>query len=240
MYKGKKILALIPARGGSKGLSRKNIKLLLGKPLIAWTIEQAKSSSYIDYVYVSTEDEEIANISRTYGADIPFMRPSALAQDTSSSIDVVLYSVDKLREQYGEFNLVVLLEPTSPLRDSADIDSAIERLINNKKASSIVGISKAESFHPNFIVKVSNDDLLSPYTSDGKCNSRRQDLEELFFFEGSVYVSYIDSLIKNRSFYHKDTMGYIVPKWKSYEIDELSDFIIVEALMKAKNNKELQ
>jgi len=122
MYKGKKILALIPARGGSKGLPGKNIKPLLGKPLIAWTIEQAKASKYVDRVVVSTDDDEIAEVAIRYGAEVPFLRPKELARDDSPTIDAILHALDFFSDKGERFDLLALLEPTSPLRDSEDID----------------------------------------------------------------------------------------------------------------------
>jgi len=138
MYKDKKILALIPARGGSKGLPRKNIKPLLGKPLIAWTIEQSLASKYLDKVVVSTEDKEIAEISKKYGAEVPFIRPKELAKDDTPSIDVVLHAIDFL-EKKELFNIIVLLQPTSPLRTISDIDNSIEFLFS-KNAQAIISV----------------------------------------------------------------------------------------------------
>jgi CMP-N-acetylneuraminic acid synthetase len=124
-----KIIAIIPARGGSKGLPRKNIKLLLGKPLVAWTIEQAKNSKYVNKVVVSTEDKEIAEISRGYGAEVPFLRPKELARDDSPTIDAILHALNWFEESGEYFDIVVLLEPTSPLRDVEDKDKCVEILV---------------------------------------------------------------------------------------------------------------
>ncbi|CEO88250.1 acylneuraminate cytidylyltransferase family protein [Syntrophaceticus schinkii] len=128
MYKGKKILGLIPARGGSKGLPGKNIKPLCGKPLIAWAIEQGLASKYLDKVIVSTDDEEIAKVSRSFGAEVPFMRPGELATDAAKTIDVVVHALEFLKQRGGlEFDYLALLEPTSPLRKNGDIDKSIAR-----------------------------------------------------------------------------------------------------------------
>lgn len=148
MYKNKNILGLIPARGGSKGLPGKNIKPLLGKPLIAWTIKQVLASKYIDRVIVSTDDKEIAEISEKYGAEVPFMRPKEIAMDKARGIDVVLHSLNWLKEndKRKQYDLIMLLQPTSPLRKSEDINKAIEILFL-KEAKTIVSVCEVDH-HP--------------------------------------------------------------------------------------------
>lgn len=236
MIENYSILAIIPARGGSKGLSRKNILPLLDKPLIAWTIEAAGKSKYIDKYIVSTDDDEIANIASSFNCEVPFLRPKHLASDEASSINVIRHSIDFFKSNGTTFNYTILLEPTSPLRDSEDIDSAIEILFSNKdRADSIVGVSKVEATHPAFNVKIDKKGLIQPYNSKKFNILRRQDIEELYFFEGSVYISLTDVLLDKESFYHERTLPYVVPRWKSLEIDELVDLIMAEALLKKKN-----
>ncbi len=237
MIEKKKILAIIPARGGSKGLPGKNIKPLLGKPLIAWTIEQAKQSKYIDEIFVSTESSEIAKISDTFGVHVPILRPDKLAEDGSKSIDVIEHVIEYFGTNTMFFDLVVLLEPTSPLRESQDIDNAILRLINTKDAESIVGVCKSESAHPSFSVIIENG-FIKPYEKDYN-TLRRQEIKDIYFFEGSLYLSYTASLKQRRTFYHEKTIPYIVPKWKSYEVDDLIDWIIIEALLTARINRKI-
>lgn len=231
MFQNKKILALIPARGGSKGLPGKNTKILAGLPLIAWTIRQAKASRFIDNVAVSTDNGEIAQIAKQHGAEIPFMRPAHLATDQAATMDVVLHAIQFFEDAGTPFDILVLLEPTSPLRETHDIDTAIEQLEANPDALSIVGIARVESHHPDFLVRL-KDSFLRPYADPDFTVKRRQDIETLYFYEGSLYISYPHALKKIKNFYHKKTIGYIMPKWKSYEIDDLSDFTIVEALIK--------
>ena len=240
MINNKKVIAIIPARGGSKGLARKNIRILAGKPLMAWTIEQANCSNYIDKVIVSTEDEEIAEIARKYEAQVPFMRPKELARDDSRTIDVLMHAINWLEETGNYFDIVVLLEATSPLRDVEDIDKCIEILINNHKAKAIVSVAKLESAHPEFNVVINDEGLIRKL--DGTTNFRvlrRQELEDVYVFEGSVYVSDTKSLEEKMTFYHELTLAYVVPKYKSFEVDDISDFICIEALMKAKIDKKI-
>ena len=229
-----KIIAFIPARGGSKGLPRKNIKSLLGKPLVAWTIEQAKNSKYVNKVVVSTEDKEIAEISRKYGAEV-VDRPEELAQDDSPVADAIMHTLDWFEKRGEYFDIFVTLDPTSPLRDTKDIDKCVEILINNPKANAIVGVAKLESTHPDFNFVINKEGFIVKLDGTTEFSlARRQDLEDIYFFEGSIYMSRLETLKQKRTFYHESTLAYVVPKYKSFEVDELCDFICIEALMKAK------
>lgn len=227
------ILFLITARGGSKGLPGKNIRTFCRKPLICWTIETALKSKFGGKVIVSTDSDEIATIALNAGAEVPFLRPAKLAKDSSSSVDVVLHAISWFEKQKQIFDLVVLLEPTSPLRDEADIDLAIEVLLRNKKAQSMVGVARAETAHPAFMATMKNKFLI-PFQKNSFSSKRRQEISDVYFFEGSLYISRIDALKKKKKFYHDKTLGHVMPKWKSYEIDDLTDFILVEKLMEEK------
>jgi CMP-N,N'-diacetyllegionaminic acid synthase len=225
-------LFIILARGGSKGIPKKNTKVLCDKPLIAWSIEQGLNSKFCNKLVVSTDDQEIATIAQSYGAEVPVLRPAELATDTATSIDAVTHMV-KFLEQQGElFDTICLLEPTSPLRDTEDIDNAYNLLLKNQKARSIVGVSKVTSAHPAFLNRIQEDGFISSFTDFSI--HRRQDIEELYFFEGSVYISYTDTFLKEKSFYHLQALAYKVPFWKSFEIDDPEDFVVVEAILKAK------
>src|SRR3990172_8434607 len=147
MYKGKSVLGIIPARGGSKGLSRKNIRLLAGKPLIAWTIEQANTSKYLDKVIVNTDDQQIADTAKKYGADVPFLRPRELAGDTTPMIDVIFHTLNFFKNSGTAFDYLALLEPTSPLRADHDIDNAIQKLISETDADSLVSVGEVHLEH---------------------------------------------------------------------------------------------
>lgn len=237
MINEKSVIAIIPARGGSKGLPRKNIKELCGKPLIAWSIEAGLGSRYIDEVIVTTDSEEIAHIARAFGASVPFMRPTELASDTATSFDAIKHALDYCENELNKkFDYIVLLEPTSPLRDRNDIDMAIEQLLSNPQASALVGICKTESQNPAFLVKKNDENFLVGYENKNMKVLRRQDISDVYFFEGSIYVSHIETLLNEKTFYHETTLGYEVPKWKALEVDDLDDFVMIEALMKHKGS----
>jgi len=233
MIDGKAVLAVIPARGGSKGLPDKNIRMLCGKPLIAWSIEQALACPEVDTVIVSTDDPEIARVAVSYGADVPFLRPEELASDTASSIDVVLHAIDFMAKNGSSRDIVVLLEPTSPLREASDISGALKQLLGMPNCQSVVGVSHIENVHPAFLYQI-HLGLLKSYLGVQPTDLRRQEITDLYFLEGSVYVSYIDALKAKRSFYHESTAPWIVPRYKSFEVDELIDLIVIEALMIAR------
>jgi len=234
MINSKSVLAVIPARGGSKGLPLKNIRKMCGKPLIAWSIEKARESKFIDEIIVTTDSREIADIAEQFGASVPFLRPDTLSGDKATSIDVLLHAINYMSEIGADYDYVVLLEPTSPLRDVSDIDGAIAALEKNQHAKSIVGVVEAEASHPSFLFNI-KDDLLCPMLGTQPNGMRRQDLQDSYFYlEGSIYVSGIKDIKEYKSFYHAKTAPWVVQRYKSIEIDELSDFIAAEALMKAK------
>ena len=226
-------MAIIPARGGSKGLPDKNILPLADKPLIVWSIEAARESKYIDKCIVSTDDDKISNIVKKFGGDVPFKRPAHLATDESTTFDVLEHGINFFKNQSVEFDYLVLLEPTSPLRDSNDIDEAIMILHEKRNiADSIVGVSKVEATHPVFDVSINKAGLIQPYIGESFKVLRRQEIEELYFFEGSVYVSDIQVLLKEKGFYHDRTLPFVVPRWKSLEIDEIIDLLMAETVIK--------
>lgn len=228
-----RILALVPARGGSKGLPGKNIRPLAGKPLIGWSIEQARGCRYFDRVAVSTDSSEIAEVGRAFGAEVPFLRPPELASDKASSIDVILHALDFYAANGEAFDWLALIEPTSPLRETKDLDAAVEQLHATPEAESIVGVCRVENAHPAFLTRMEGA-FLRPFVSGGSAHARRQDIEPLYFFEGSLYIAQVDSLRSRRAFYHEKTLGFAMAKWKSFEVDDLVDFLIIERLLQAK------
>lgn len=231
-----KVLFLILARGGSKGLPGKNCMPLLNKPLIAHTIECALQSKYCEEVFVSTDDDKIAETARSFGAEVPFRRPAELASDTAKSSDAVLHAFEYLEYHDKVYDLLVLLEPTSPLRDVSDIDKAIGMLEKTPGASFCVSITKAESAHPSFLFTKNRQNFVNAYLTQNNV-IRRQDLSEVFYPEGSFYIANVLAYKSEKTFY-KDgfTIGYELPKWQSFEIDTYEDFLIVEAIMTAKKN----
>lgn len=232
MINDRKVLAVIPARSGSKGLLGKNIRPIAGKPLLAWSIESAKKSSLIDQIIVSTDSHEYKDIAESYGAKVPFIRPQSLSTDIASSVDVILHALDYANAHENQFSIVVMLEPTSPLRLVDDIDRAISIVASNK-AKSAVGICHAESCHPSFLFKSLSNGLITPYTGLQPNNLRRQDISPVYFLEGSVYASDVPTLYKHRAFYHDETAGVEIPYERSFEIDTETDFKIVELFLSA-------
>lgn len=233
MYKDKTFLAIIPARSGSKGLPNKNIKPLCGKPLMAWSIEVGLQSDYIDEVVVSTDSQEYAEIAKSYGAQVPFLRPKELSSDTSTTFDSIKHTIDFYKEELKkEFDYIVLLEPTSPLRQISDIDNAIKILFETQDADSIVGICKTESQNPAFLISLTPNHTIQGYINKDFHPIRRQDIKDIYFFEGTIYISKTHSLLEHKNFYHSRTLGYEVPKWKSLEVDDEDDFLMIEAMMK--------
>ena len=236
MYNNKTFLAIIPARSGSKGLPDKNIKIINGKPLMAWSIEAGLKSKYIDRLIVSTDSEKYAEIAKDFGAEVPFIRPDKISTDESSRKDVIKHSLDFFKNKNELYDYIVLLEPTSPLTIETDIDTSIEKLLLDKSAESIVGVSLSEASHPDFLVNLKNGFLNFINENQKSSVIRRQDLEDLYFYDGTLYISEVDKYLE-KEFYHDKTLGYVSPKWKSLEIDDMYDFIMVEAIMQYKGYK---
>ncbi|MBK7627804.1 MAG: acylneuraminate cytidylyltransferase family protein [Bacteroidales bacterium] len=234
MFGNKKILAIIPARGGSKGLPEKNIKLLCGKPLIGWTIEQAKGCKYIDSIFVTTDCQKIANIAGQFGLNVPFLRPPELAEDTSSSMDVVVHVLEYYRTQNVNFDYVLLLEPTSPLRKRNDLDSAVKLAIGNESADGVVSLGEVHMEHPMIVKQVDNDMKIRSYIEDVKRITQRQMADKAFFPYGVIYMIKTEVFNREKSFYTNNIIPYFIERWQNYEVDDIYDFIVIEAIM---NNK---
>jgi len=233
MINNKKIIAIITARSGSKGLKNKNILNLHGKPLVAWPIEAALKSKYVDRVLVSTDDKDIAAVSVKAGAEVPFLRDKSLAKDNTPSSDVIMNVLEKIEKDKINYEYLILLEPTSPLTTSSDIDLAFEKLeANILKYDSMISVAKTESSNPEFSLNISDDGVIKPIS--GKFPSdlpRRQDVRSTYFLDGSLYISKISTFLSKKSFYHENTLPFIFPYWKSFEIDTYLDFICIEAIM---------
>ena len=220
-----KTFALIPARGGSKGIPRKNIKLIAGKPLISWTIEAALRSSLLSAIVVSTDDYEIAEVARLAGAQVPFIRPKELAQDHTPGLDPVLHAFDKL----PQYDSVLLLQPTSPLRTTDDIDGLLN-LVRNTKKQSAVSICEAET-HPYWTYRINADQTLAKFM-DVATVARRQDLPSIFSLNGAMYFAGANWLRESRSLVSSETLAYVMPKERSVDLDTPLDWKIAELLLK--------
>lgn len=216
------VIALITARGGSKAVPRKNVAPIGGKPLIAWTIEAALESKSVKRVVVSTDDEEIAQISRQWGAEVPFMRPAALAQDDSPHMPVVMHAHEWLeaREPKG-FDQLLLLQPTSPLRNAEDIDNAVE-LSRKKNAESVVSVSEATS-HPFLTKRVTEDGRIEDFIPPPPGYLARQKLPTVYAVNGALYLIRRDLLAEQKSFYTDRTYAYVMPVERSLDIDTAWD-----------------
>lgn len=222
-----KIIAIIPARGGSKSIPKKNIIDFCGKPLIAWSIEHAFNSKYIKDVYVSTDDQEIATISEQYGAHIVW-RPHEIATDVSSSEEALLHTITDI-EKNESIDIVVFLQATSPVREPDDIDGAIEKFISEKTDSLF-----SASLLDDFCVWESIDNELKSLTFDYKNRGRRQDRKPYYLENGSIYIFKPEILKQYKNRFGGKIIFYLMPVWKSYEIDSIEDIEICEYYMKRK------
>ena len=230
-----RVLSVVPARAGSKGLPDKNIRPLLDKPLLAWSIQSSLACSLIDDTILSTDSQVYADIGINYGAKVPFLRPHDLSSDSASSIDVVLHALDEMAKIGHIYDIVVLIEPTSPLRRVSDVELAI-KTIRAKSALSVVGISLAEAMHPSFLFRLNKDNLLSPLLGLQPNALRRQDLDPIYYLNGCVYASDVACLREKRAFCHEYTSGVIVPNFCAPEIDSELDFKLVEVLLDSMNS----
>lgn len=227
MYDQHRVLALIPARGGSKGVPGKNIKELGGRPLIAYTIVAALGSRYVDDVVVTTDDERIAKVAKDFGARVPFMRPAEFALDSSATIECVVHARDELLRQGERYDCLVLLQPTSPLRDSDDIDEAIEVFVGHG-CEGVVSVSPAEQ-NPILIRSKDAWGRLSPLLNTSS-TVRRQDMPEYYCVNGSIYVNRIDDLSLDTSL-NDNPIGYVMRGACAIDIDTIEDFKEAERII---------
>jgi len=225
MYKNKTFLAIIPARGGSKRLPNKNILELKGKPLIAWSIEAAKKSKYIDNIVVSSDSDKILDIAKKYSV-ITIKRPDSLATDTASSIDVIKHVVENIKEKY---DYIVLLQPTSPLRNEEHIDEAIEELIK-KNADAIVSVCEID--HPVEWSNVLPENLSMENFISKENLKRSQDLPKRYRINGAIYICKTDKFLEEKTLLlEKNIFAYVMDKKYSVDIDDEFDFKLAEVLL---------
>jgi len=236
MIQGRSVVAIVPARGGSKGLPGKNLRTVGGRPLIAWTIDKARKSKYLDVILASTDADEIAEVARRSGADVPFIRPAELATDTASVYDVIRHALTFLRDRDGrDFDYTVLLEPTSPLREDDDVDRMLDALVGREADfDAIVSLGEIRE-HPS-IVKRLADGRLEPFCPELAQAARRQDYEPAYFPFGVAYIAKTRAMLAANTFYLPRCLGYVIKRYQNYEIDDAYDCLCVEAIMKREWN----
>lgn len=228
MINNKKVLAIIPARGGSKGLPGKNIIDVNGKPLLFYTLSQAKKSQYIDRVILSSEDDEIIRVAKTLGCEVPFKRPKDLAKDTSGTMQVIFHALDELEEI---FDYVVVLQVTSPLRITEDIDNSIELCEKNNAPSCLSVVANEKPLE--WIFRVSKQGKVIPISNE-KVAIRRQDATEIFSVNGAVAVAKIEWLKSQDHFLSKETLVHVMPKSRSLDIDTKDDLFLFKYYLSKK------
>jgi CMP-N,N'-diacetyllegionaminic acid synthase len=218
-----RILGIIPARGGSKGVPGKNIKLLGGLPLIAYTSNAANDSKYLNKTIISTDDLNIAEVAKQFQIEVPFIRPTLLATDTASSIQVVQHVVTYLESQEEYYDAICLLQPTSPFRKKGFIDKAIEKFINEAADALVSVLPVPHEFNPHWVFESNNKGFLHLATGDTEIIKRRQDLPPAYFRDGSIYITKT-TVIKNGSFYG-NKLSYIENDADFYvNVDTLKDW----------------
>ena len=227
------MIALIPARGGSKGLPNKNIRPLCGKPLIAHSIEVALRAKSISEVIVSTDSAEIAEVSKKFGAKVPFLRPSELAQDNSLAIDNYIYTIERLRKDGAKMEEILVLLPTAPLRLAEDIDNAV-KIFKEKNADSVISYYKAP--HPLQWYKYFDaSGVVRSFLPEGNRLANRQEEKDAYLPNGSIYIFKAELLIEKKSYFSERTFPYIMPASRSVDIDTIDDFEYAEFLMNKRN-----
>lgn len=225
MINNRKVLAIIPARGGSKGVPRKNICKLAGKSLIAWTIEEAKKSKYIDRLILSSEDSEIIEEAKSLGCDVPFVRPLELARDETPGLSPVLHALEILTG----YDYIVELQPTSPLRLAQDIDECIDKLIE-MNAPACVSVTEP-GYSPYWMFTKRENDTMKQLLELESTTLRRQELPKVYVLNGAVYVADTSWLKEKGTFLTDETVAYIMPTQRSYDIDTEEDFLFCEWMM---------
>lgn len=223
-----KILAIVPARSGSKGIPNKNIRHFCGKPLIVYSIEAARNAQSVDRVIVDTDSQEIADIAKQYDAEVPFLRPVELAGDTSKIIDSVAHLLGKLKDSEGyEPSHVLLLQPTSPLRTSQDIENAVA-LMQRHKANNVISVCRTESL----LIQMDSNGKLTMLNPE-VASAIRQQAGNFYKFDGSmIYLIKTKVLLAEHSFAGGSPYGYEIERWRAVDLDDPQDFIVGELIYK--------
>ena len=229
-----KILAVIPARGGSKGIPNKNLFPLNGKPLIDYSILECMKSNLITDIVVSTDSIEIKKRTEIHGLKVPFMRPKELATDTALAIPTVIHSVKEIEKIKNiKFNYIIMIQPTAPLRTSIDIDESLDLLIQ-EGTDSVISVVDVDNYHPAKM-KLIKKNRLYDYENTGLENPARQSLPQVYIVNGAIYAMKRDCLIHNKTFKGKSCLPYVMPRNRSVNIDERSDFLVAEYYLSNKN-----
>jgi CMP-N-acetylneuraminic acid synthetase len=233
-----RVLGIVTARGGSKGIPRKNITLLLGKPLLAYTAEAALLAQRLTHVVLSTEDEEIARVGRQCGLDVPFMRPPELARDETPTIPVLQYTLRKLEAAGESYDGVLVLQPTNPLRRPEDIDGAIA-LIEGTGADSVISFVDIGEKHPARMKFITPDGrVVDPPFAEQFEGQRRQDLPKLYLREGSIYLTRRSVLMEQNSLQGRDCRAWIIPQEGACNIDTPFDLFLAEQMLRYRTSRE--
>ncbi len=223
--------AIIPARSGSKGIPGKNLRPVAGKPLIAWTVEAALAATLLDRVIVSTESSQIVEVALRYGAEAPFMRPENLAQDDTPGVAPVLHAAEWLEENQGyRPDLIMLLQPTSPLRISEDIDNAIALAVE-RKADAVVSVTPAEA-HPYWMKQIHDDGRVTDFIKLDRPIDRRQDLPPLYALNGAIYLARYKVLMEWKTFDTDNTFSFVMPPERSLDVDTPWDLYLADLVLK--------
>lgn len=242
MIKDQTVLAIILARGGSKRVPGKNIRPVFGKPLIAWSIEAAKKSKYIDRIIISTDDNKIAQVAKKFGAEAPFIRPPVFSSDTATSVSAILHTLNWIKKNENKkYDLFILLQPTSPLRTSQQLDESLENIADNNKAYTLISVTKVNQT-PFWMKTINKQGFIEDFLKDEKsgASTRSQDLPTIYIPNGAIYIAKTNIFLKSNQLYTEKTIPFIMDRVYSADIDEEADFDFAEAmfqLISSRNTK---
>lgn len=229
------ILAIIPARGGSKGIPGKNIKMLGSKPLLQYTIEAAKESRLLSRVILSSDDVEIINLAKSVGLEVPFVRPAHLATDSSGSLEVVQHTLKELAQQGDRYDAVCLLQPTTPFRESGSIDAAIQRFLDSGFDSLVSVREVPAEYNPHWVFEADEKGGLEIATGENEIIKRRQELPKAYFRDGSIYLTKSEVILEQDSLYGS-SIGYVISEGEKYvNLDTAADWEQAESMLNMKN-----
>ena len=225
-----KVIGIIPARGGSKGVKKKNIRVVAGEPLIAYAIRTAKESTKLDYFVVTTDDPEIAEVAKQYGAPV-IMRPKELAKDNTPMVPVVIHALEEVeKESEGDFDIVVLLQPTSPIRRGVDVDDVI-KLFEDSDVECVVSVCDVADMHPARMYRLTSSGFIVPFWPEFE-SLRRQDLPKVYYRNGTIYAIRTDVLKEQKTFMCNKKKAYIMPAKWMVNIDSERDLLIADVMVK--------